>query len=148
MGKPGVRSVEPRGADLVVRALRNAGTRHIFSLSGNQIMPIYDALVDEDIKLYHVRQEAAAVHMADAWGRLTGNPGVALVTAGPGFANTLSALYVARMAESPLVLISGSAAVVGGGAGGLPGDAAGGHGRSPSRRRRGRHPARRSWAPR
>ena len=84
MGKSGVRSVEPRGADLVVRALRNAGTRHVFSLSGNQIMPIYDALVDGDINLYHVRQEAAAVHMADAWGRLTGSPGVALVTAGTG----------------------------------------------------------------
>ena len=111
MGKSGVRSVEPRGADLVVRALRNAGTRHVFSLSGNQIMPIYDALVDGDINLYHVRHEAAAVHMADAWGRLTGRPGVALVTAGPGFANTLSALYVARMAESPVVLISGSSAM-------------------------------------
>ena len=71
-------------------------------------MPIYDALVDRDIGLYHVRHEAAAVHMADAWGRLTGRPGVALVAAGPGFANTLSALYVAQMAESPLVLISGS----------------------------------------
>ncbi len=73
-------------------------------------MPIYDALVDVDVNLYHVRHEAAAVHMADAWGRLTGRPGVALATAGPGFANTLSALYVARMAESPLVLISGSSA--------------------------------------
>ena len=97
-----------RGADLVVHSLARAGTTHIFSLSGNQIMPMYDALVDGDINLYHVRHEAAAVHMADAWGRLTGHPGVALVTAGPGFANTLSALYVARMAESPLVLISGS----------------------------------------
>ena len=100
--------VGPRGADLVVRSLSREGTKHVFSLSGNQIMPIYDALVDVDVNLYHVRHEAAAVHMADAWGRLTGRPGVALVTAGPGFANTLSALYVARMAESPLVLISGS----------------------------------------
>ena len=97
-----------RGADLVVRSLARAGTTHLFSLSGNQIMPVYDALADGDISLYHVRHEAAAVHMADAWGRLTGHPGVALVTAGPGFANTLSALYVAQMAESPLVLISGS----------------------------------------
>ena len=97
-----------RGADLLARALAHAGTTHLFSLSGNQIMPIYDALVGGDISLYHVRHEAAAVHMADAWGRLTGRPGVALVAAGPGFANTLSALYVARMAESPLVLISGS----------------------------------------
>ena len=100
-----------RGADHVVQSLLRAGTTQVFSLSGNQIMPIYDALVDEDINLYHVRHEAAAVHMADAWGRLTGRPGVALVTAGPGFANTLSALYVARMAESPVVLITGSSAV-------------------------------------
>ena len=107
MGTPG----GPRGADLVVRELSRAGTKHVFSLSGNQIMPIYDALVDGDVNLYHVRHEAAAVHMADAWGRLTSRPGMALVTAGPGFANTLSALYVARMAESPLVLISGSSAV-------------------------------------
>eukprot|EP00913_Durusdinium_trenchii_P008891 g8357.t1 len=61
------------------------------------------------LELIHVRHEAAAVHMADAWGRLTGFPGVALVTAGPGFANTLSALYVAMAAEAPLVLISGHA---------------------------------------
>lgn len=72
-------------------------------------MPVYDACIDSGIQLYHVRQEAAAVHMADAWGRLTGQPGIALVTAGPGFANALSALYVAKMAESPMVLLSGHA---------------------------------------
>jgi acetolactate synthase-1/2/3 large subunit len=72
-------------------------------------MPVYDACIDSGIKLYHVRHEAAAVHMADAWGRLTGQPGIALVTAGPGFANALSALYVAKMAESPMVLLSGHA---------------------------------------
>ena len=65
--------------------------------------------LDADIDLLHVRQEAAAVHMADAWGRLTGEPGVALVTAGPGFANTLTGLYVATISESPLVLLSGCA---------------------------------------
>ena len=72
-------------------------------------MPLFDACVGRSIELVHVRHEAAAVHMADAWGRLTGSPGVALVTAGPGFANTLSALYVAAMAESPMVLLSGHA---------------------------------------
>ena len=81
----------------------------VFALSGNQIMSVFDAAIDSGVDLLHVRHEAAAVHMADAFGRLTGRPGVALVTAGPGFANTLSALYVARMAESPLVLLSGSA---------------------------------------
>ena len=98
-----------RGADLLVRSLEAAGVEHLFALSGNQIMPLFDACVGRSIELVHVRHEAAAVHMADAWGRLTGSPGVALVTAGPGFANTLSALYVAAMAESPMVLLSGHA---------------------------------------
>ena len=98
-----------RGADLVVRTLARLGTRNLFTLSGNQIMPIFDACIDAGVELYHVRHEAAAVHMADAWGRLTGEPGVALVTAGPGFANSVSALYVAMMAESPVVLLSGHA---------------------------------------
>lgn len=98
-----------RGADAVARTLRAAGVERIFTLSGNQIMPVFDACLEADIDLLHVRQEAAAVHMADAWGRLTGQPGVALVTAGPGFANTLTGLYVATISESPLVLLSGSA---------------------------------------
>jgi acetolactate synthase-1/2/3 large subunit len=97
-----------RGADLLVQALKIAGKETLFTLSGNQIMPIFDACLDEGIDLIHTRHEAAAVHMADAYGRLTGETGIAMVTAGPGFANTLSALYVALMAESPMVLLSGS----------------------------------------
>ena len=102
-------SKKTRGADLLVNALAAAGTKRLFALSGNQIMPVFDACIDSDIELVHVRHEAAAVHMADAWGRLTGEPGVALVTAGSGIANTLSALYVALMAESPCILLSGHA---------------------------------------
>ena len=98
-----------RGADAIARTLRAAGVTRIFTLSGNQIMPVFDACLDAEIDLLHVRQEAAAVHMADAWGRLTGQPGVALVTAGPGFANTLTGLYVATISESPVVLLSGCA---------------------------------------
>ena len=98
-----------RGADAVARTLRAEGVERVFTLSGNQIMPVFDACLEADIDLLHVRQEAAAVHMADAWGRLTGQPGVALVTAGPGFANTLTGLYVATISESPLVLLSGCA---------------------------------------
>ncbi|MDA1228732.1 MAG: hypothetical protein BZY79_01935 [SAR202 cluster bacterium Casp-Chloro-G4] len=96
-----------RGADLLVKALTDAGVTKIFALSGNQIMSIFDASIGTGLQLIHTRHEAAAVHMADAWGRLTGQPGVALITAGPGLANALSALYVARVAESPLVLLSG-----------------------------------------
>ncbi len=95
------------GADLVVETLAAAGVKHLFTLSGNQILSVYDATIGRDIALIHTRHEAAAVHMADGWGRLTEQPGVALVTAGPGHCNALSALYVALMAESPVVLLSG-----------------------------------------
>ena len=98
-----------RGADLVVGALAAAGVRHLFSLSGNQILSVYDATIGRGIRIIHTRHEAAAVHMADAWGRLGEDHGVALVTAGPGHMNALSALYGALMAESPVVLLSGHA---------------------------------------
>jgi acetolactate synthase-1/2/3 large subunit len=96
------------GATRLVEALTSAGVRHLFTLSGNQILSIFDATIGRGIDLVHTRHEAAAVHMADAWGRLTEQPGVALVTAGPGHLNALSALYGARMAESPVVLLSGA----------------------------------------
>jgi acetolactate synthase-1/2/3 large subunit len=98
-----------RGADVVARTLAAAGARHLFTLSGNHIMPVFDAALDAKLSLVHVRHEAAAVHMADAWGRITGEPGIALVTGGPGHANAVSALYTALAAESPLLLISGHA---------------------------------------
>jgi len=97
------------GAHLVVEALAAAGVRHLFSLSGNQILSLYDATLGSGLSILHTRHEAAAVHMADAWGRLTEEPGVALVTAGPGHCNAISALYGALMAESPVVLLSGHA---------------------------------------
>ena len=96
-----------RGADLLVKTLVDADVTKIFALSGNQIMSIFDASIGTGLELIHTRHEAAAVHMADAWGRLTDRPGIALITAGPGLANALSALYVAKVAESPLVLLSG-----------------------------------------
>src|SRR6478609_7327883 len=98
-----------RGADAFVASLAAAGIRRIFTLSGNHVMPVFDACLDAKIELLHVRHEAAAVHMADAWARLTGEVGVALVTGGPGHANAVGALYTAAMAESPVVLLSGHA---------------------------------------
>ncbi len=96
-----------RGADLVVSSLSRAGVRVIFSLSGNQIMPIYDACIDAGIRIVHTRHEGAAVYMAEAYAQITGEVGVAIVTAGPGFTSSLGPLYAARAAESPVVLISG-----------------------------------------
>ncbi len=97
------------GADLLARTLHLAGVRTIFSLSGNQIMPVYDACLTCGIRIVHVRHEAAAVYMADALAQLTGQVGVALVTAGAGFANGLAPLVCASAAESPVLLLSGDA---------------------------------------
>jgi acetolactate synthase-1/2/3 large subunit len=98
-----------RGADILACALARAGAKQLFSLSGNQIMPLYDAAIDAGLSITHVRHEGAAVHMADAWGRLTGEPGIALLTGGPGHANGIGALYTALASESPLVMLSGHA---------------------------------------
>src|SRR5262245_16936839 len=102
-------STKIRGADVVVRALERAGSAPIFTLSGNHIMPIFDAVLGSSLSLRHVRHEAAAVHMADAWGRLTGRCGIALVSGGAGHANAVAALVTAQAAESPVVLLSGHA---------------------------------------
>lgn len=99
-----------RGADIVAESLVKLGRRPIFTLSGNHIMSIFDAAIETKLELIHTRHEAAAVHMADAWGRLTGEPGIAMVTGGPGHANAVGALFTALAAESPMVLISGHAA--------------------------------------
>src|ERR1700728_5001793 len=96
-----------RGADIGVRTLERAGHTDIFTLSGNHIMSLFDAAIDTTLSLMHVRHEAATVHMADAYGRLTGRPGIAWVTGGPGHANAVGALFTALGQETPMVLLSG-----------------------------------------
>jgi len=96
-----------RGADIVMRTLERGGYNTIFTLSGNHIMSLFDAAIDTRHTLIHTRHEAAAVHMADAWGRLTGDAGIAMVTGGPGHANATGALMTALGQESPMVLLSG-----------------------------------------
>ena len=102
-------ATKKRGADALIQSLQQAGVKRIFTLSGNHIMSVFDAAFDAGIELIHTRHEAATVHMADAYARITGEPGIALVTGGPGHANAVSALYTAKMAESPVVLLSGHA---------------------------------------
>lgn len=98
-----------RGADIVMRLLERSGVSKVFTLSGNHIMSLFDAALETKLELVHTRHEASAVHMADAWGRMTGEVGIAMVTGGPGHANAVGALYTALCAESPLVLLSGHA---------------------------------------
>lgn len=100
---------EIRGADLLWAALKRGGVTRVFSLSGNHIMPVYDAAFGADIEIVHTRHEAAAMHMADAWARLTGEVGVALVTGGQGHTNALAALPTTLAGEVPVLLLSGHA---------------------------------------
>ncbi len=95
------------GAELTVQALIDHGVDYVFSLSGGHITPIYQFLENSPIKIFDTRHEQAAVFMADAYARLTRRPGVALVTAGPGFTNALTPISHARTLNTPLVLISG-----------------------------------------
>ena len=72
------------GGELVARVLRQAGVGHVFTLCGGHILPIYDGCLKERIAVVDLRHEQAAAHAADAWTCLTGVPGCAVVTAGPG----------------------------------------------------------------
>jgi thiamine pyrophosphate-dependent acetolactate synthase large subunit-like protein len=97
------------GGDRVARALAAQGVRHLFTLCGGHVAPILAAAKALGIAIVDVRHEADAVFAADAHARLTGIPGVAVVTAGPGVSNTITALKNAQLAQSPLVLIGGAA---------------------------------------
>lgn len=95
------------GGRLAAEALIERGVEIIFSISGGHITPIYQFLENTRVKIFSTRHEQAAVFMAEAMGRMTRKPAVAMVTAGPGFTNALSGIANARLTNAPLVLISG-----------------------------------------
>ena len=97
------------GGDRIAAALAARGVRFLFTLCGGHISPILVAAKARGIRVVDTRDEATAVFAADAVGRLTGVPGVAAVTAGPGITNAVTALANARLAQSPLVLLGGAA---------------------------------------
>ena len=97
------------GGELVGRVLKQAGVRHVFTLCGGHILPIYDGCVKDGIGVIDVRHEQAAAHAADAYARLTRNVGVAIVTAGPGVTDAVTGVANAYAARSPLLLIGGAA---------------------------------------
>lgn len=100
------------GGELVAQVLKSHGVENIFTLPGGHVSPIVVASDKLKIKVVDVRHEATAVFAADASARLTGVPGVAVVTAGPGLTNTVTAIKNAQMAESPVVVIAGAAATM------------------------------------
>src|SRR5512135_3417160 len=98
-----------RGGDLIAEVLHAQGVPLLFTLCGGHISPILVGCRQKGIRVIDTRHEATAVFAADAVTRLTGRPGVAAVTAGPGLTNTITALKNAQMAQSPLLLIGGAA---------------------------------------
>jgi acetolactate synthase I/II/III large subunit len=112
---PAAAAAEPAsqisGGHLVARALKNEGVDTIFTLCGGHIIDIYDGCIDEAIKIIDVRHEQVAAHAADGYGRMTGQLGCAVVTAGPGTTNAMTGVANAFRAESAMLLIGGQAAI-------------------------------------
>lgn len=98
------------GGELICQVLKKQGVQFLFTLSGGHISPILVGAKKQGIRVIDVRQEETAVFAADAVSRLTGIPGVAAVTAGPGVTNTITAIKNAQMAHSPLILLGGAVA--------------------------------------
>lgn len=97
------------GGNLLVRALLDLGVEQIFSVSGGPLNSIYHACAVEGLALRHTRHEAGACFMAEAVSRVSGLPGVAAVTLGPGVANAVTPALVAKMASVPLLIIGAQA---------------------------------------
>ncbi|ABQ34218.1 MULTISPECIES: thiamine pyrophosphate-binding protein [Bradyrhizobium] len=94
-------------AALIARLLKRRGVSRVFALCGGHIMPIWMRLDAEGIRIIDVRDERAAVHMAQAHAELTGELGVALVTAGPGMTNAITGIANAHVSRAPVLVISG-----------------------------------------
>jgi acetolactate synthase-1/2/3 large subunit len=98
------------GGDRIAAVLQAQGVKFLFTLCGGHISPILVGCKRLGIRVIDVRHEVNAVFAADAVARLTGIPGVAAVTAGPGVTNTITAIKNAQLAQSPLVLLGGATA--------------------------------------
>ena len=96
------------GGRIVAEALKREGVSHLFTLCGGHIQNIYDGCLDVGIRVVDVRHEQTAGHAADGWARVTGQPGVCAVTAGPGVTDVVTALANAQRAGVPLVCIGGA----------------------------------------
>ena len=100
--------MELTGADILVRCLKDEGVKYIFGYPGGAALHIYDALYkQDDVRHILVRHEQGAAHAADGYARVTGQPGVVLVTSGPGVTNTVTGLATAYMDSIPMVVLSG-----------------------------------------
>src|SRR5947209_2003004 len=101
--------MEGHGGELLVSTLSGYGVREIFTLSGGHIFSIYDGAVKAGWRIVDVRHEQTATFAAEGMAKLTRRPGVAVLTAGPGITNGVSAITTAHFNGSPLVVLGGRA---------------------------------------
>lgn len=97
-----------KGWGLIGKAFKNAGIDYIFGVPGESISPVQYAASQAGIDIITARHEQASTFMAEAYSRITGKPSVVLVTFGPGFTNTLSAMVNAQLSNAPVILIAGA----------------------------------------
>src|SRR5690606_6267187 len=95
------------GGQLIVEALQANGVKRISCVPGESYLAVLDALYDTGIDVLVCRQEGGAAMMADCWGRLTGEPGICMVTRGPGATNASAGLHIARQDSIPMILFIG-----------------------------------------
>ena len=95
------------GGQLLVNALKTHGVERVFCVPGESYLPVLDALYDSGIENTLCRQEGGAAMMAEAWGKLTGKPGICFVTRGPGATNATAGLHVALQDSTPMILFIG-----------------------------------------
>jgi acetolactate synthase I/II/III large subunit len=98
------------GAQALIRSLERQGVEVVFGLPGGAILPVYDPILDSSIRHILVRHEQGAGHMAEGYAQVTGRPGVAMVTSGPGATNIVTPLADACMDSIPIVVITGQVA--------------------------------------
>jgi acetolactate synthase-1/2/3 large subunit len=95
------------GGEIIARMIKREGVGHIFTLSGGHVQNIYEGCLNNDIQVVDTRHEQSAGHAADGYSRITFKPGVAVVTAGPGVTDVVTAVANAYQASSPMVVIGG-----------------------------------------
>ena len=100
------------GGEIIARSLQKHGVKFLFTLCGGHVSPIFVSAQNIGIRVIDTRHEVNAVFAADAVSRLTGVPGCAVVTAGPGLTNTITAVKNAALAQSPMILLGGAAATI------------------------------------
>lgn len=99
---------DPRtGGQILVGQLVSHGVKHVFCVPGESFLAVLDALVDVNIEVTVCRQEGGAAMMADAHGKLTGQPGICMVTRGPGASNALAGIHIAKQDSTPMIVFVG-----------------------------------------